>query len=628
MKSKSLFIIFIFVSLTFLMFGCGNKAKSSSLPDFKENLNISVMNKVSMFALARKALALYPDMDRALALPVEKGLPNICDKEVFVTVFHEGSPQITGAGTQGCMQERLLLAVTNLTNSPDFKSHYLLNLETVSVKIDILYRRNLIDTSKPLGKIKIEPGIEGLILQDGQRMHYQLPTDFIHYGWEPDEPGRSWRESRNEIMFKYLCRQAGHGLGAYKSYLVYKFRTISLLQLKADILPLPLFRGNLLRSEYKAADMARGAVAAGDWLIKNIELTGRFTYQYNPATGEKSSFLDYNVIRHAGCVYSLLYLYNQTLEPRFLEQGMVSLKFLQRHLQKPLLEPELLAVRHPVYGTYALGTTALTLMALCELPEAQFEKIGVDTTNRLARFLLKMQMDNGNFNSIYIRKLAGLKDSKTSQYATGEALLALIRYYNRNPNIDWLEAANKAAAFQIEQFNSTGKVNSWTIQGLAELFKIDPNPKYSQAVFDMADILLESQFSEEEKIFSDYTGGFNVSRPPRSKTASSRSEALIAARNLSWFLGKSGEKYDKAILLAARFILWNQYWSDNSYFISLPDLVEGAISGGLSDPKIRMDNCQHAIVALTGAYKIANQLEEEKAGSNPADKANKSNKSK
>jgi len=628
-KPQNIFTIVLALAWIILSFsGCGEKSRSAPLADYKTKTQMTTVNKVSMFSLVRKALALYPDVDKALSLPVEKGLLNNCDREVFVTIFHEGSPQITGVGAQGCMQERLLLAVANLTSNPTFKNQYLLNLDTVTVKIDIVYRRNALNTDKEIEKIKIEPGLDGLILQDGQKMHYQLPTDFIHFGWEPETRGKNLRGERNKIMFKYLCRQGGHGAGSYKSYPIYRFRTISLIQHKPDVLPLQLFRGNLLPVEFRSTDMARGAAGAGDWLIENIEPTGRFSYLFDPTSGEKSSFFDYNVVRHAGCVYSLLYLYNQSLEPRFLEKGMVSLKFLQRHLKKPLLEPDLLAVKHPVYGTYALGSTALTLIALCELPDKYAANVGVTTTNSLAKFLLKMQMDNGGFYGNYLQKLADVKPSRPPRYAIGESLLALVRYYVKNPNVDWLEAANKAAQFQIDRFNATGQVDSWTIQGLAELFRINPRPEYSQAVFDMADIFLDSQYDNKSRTFPDYAGGFKNSRPPRSTPASSRTEALLAARNLSYFLGKSTRKYDQAILLAARFILWNQYRSDNSYFIGLPDSAKGAISGGLIDPVIRMDYCQHAIIALTGAYKVAAEKEDAKSVMEKIDSSEKSGKSK
>lgn len=598
--------------------GCRDVQRTTSLPDYKESIQLSTGQTVAIFSLVRQALMLYPDMEKALSIPLDRTLPAICDKEIFVTIFHEASPQITGVGLQGCVQERILRAVVNLTNHPNFKKYYMLNLASSACKIDIITRRQALDFEKPIKKIRLEQGIEGLILQNGERMFYQLPTDYIHFGWEPLKRGKGIRQERLKIQLDHLCRQANLGSNGYKKQPVYKFRTRSYLQHRPDLLPLPLFRGNLLKKNFSSADMARGAASAGDWLVNNIEPTGRFTYNFNPTTGESSGFLDYNTVRHAGSVYSLMHLYNQSLEPRYLERGTVAVEFLKRHMKPPLLEPNLLAVRHPVLRVSELGSAALTLMALCELPPAQFEHIGMDVTNRLARFLIKMQLEDGNFHTIYMQKLAGLIPRKPVRYAPGEAMLALVRYYHKNPNVEWLESARRAAQNQIASFKTTGVPDNWTIQGLAELYRIDPEPRYAEVALAMADMLVKRQFTHHR--FNDYVGGYDNSHPPRSTPAASRTEALIAVSNLCTLLGRDSKTYDEAILRAARFILWNQYRKENSYFIGLVEKSEGAIRGGLIDQNIRMDYCQHAIVALIGAYKLVTRLEESGAfaGSEPA----------
>jgi hypothetical protein len=599
--------------------GCVVEQREGTLPDLKTKIHLSMAQKVNVFSLIRKSLRFYPDMERALSIPLETNLPQICDREIFVTIFHEGSPQVTGVGREGCTQERILRAVVGLTNHPDFKKYnYMMNLESSSVKVDFLNRRKKLDFSKPLSKVGVEPGMDGLILQDGEDQHYQLPTDFIYLGWEPQKRSGDLYGRRLKIQLKHLCRQAGLDPDAYKEYPVYEFRAISWVQHRPDLMPFPLYRGTLLPSEFTTADQARGAAAAGDWLVNNIGPTGRFTYTFNPTTGKRSNFLEYNVSRHAGSVYALMHLYNQSLEPRYLERGIAAMEFLQRHLKPPLLEPTILAIRHPIFGTYDLGAAALTLLALCELPEVQFAKIGNDTTNRLARFILKMQLESGEFHSVYMRKLAGLAPDRPDYVVPGEALLALVRYYKKNPNVDWLEAAKRAADVQIKQFQKTKRADSWTVQGLAELFQVDSDPRYAEATFAMADSILAEQHKTGS--YADYVGAFRVSRPPRTTPTARRMVALASASSLCWFLGTDSSKYDKAVQEGARFILWNQYRQENSFYLGLPETAAGAIRGGPVDPTIRMDQCQHAIIALTGAYKIGTRIDQEKSEAKKADK--------
>ena len=598
-------LILVLIACLVSLSGCQDAKDATRLPDFKENTSLTTTQRVAVFSLVRKALALYPDMEKALHFAPESGLPEFCDREFFVTIFHEGSPQITGVGAQGCAQERILRAVANLTQQPNFRKFYMLNLESSAIKIDLMTYRSELDFDQPIEKIRVEPGVEGLALQKGEQMYFQLPSDYIHFGWEPINRKPKMRELRLEIQLAHLCRQSNLRKSAYKRVPIYEFRTTSYLQYRPDLLPIPLYRGTILKKNFNSADIARAAAASGDWLINNIEPTGRFTYNFNPTTGERNKFIQYNVVRHAGSVYSLMHLYNQSLEPRYLERGAASMDFLKRHLKQPLLEPGLMAVRHPILGISELGSAALTLMAVCELPEAQFKQIGRDTSTKLARFLLKMQKDNGDFHTIYMLKLLGHSRSEPALYAPGEALLALVRYYKKYPNLEWLEAARNAAERQIDYFETTGVPDHWTVQGLSELYMIDPEVRYAGAAFDMADLLLKSQHQKHR--YADYVGGFSNSTPPRSAPAASRTEALIAASKLARYFGRDSKKYDDAIRLAARFLMWNQYRKDNSYFLGLVENVEGAIRGGLVDQNIRMDYCQHAIVALVGAYKIMTQ---------------------
>ena len=606
---KSLIWLLIFTIIVLAATGCRKQKQSVELPEFKKNIKLSVPHLVSMFSLVRKALTLYPDMERAMQIPEEQQLPHLCDTDIFVTIFHEAGPSITGIGRQGCLQQRLLRAVLEITSDPNFKKFYMLNLGSTDVKIDVVRKREKLDVNKSLSKVRIEPGIHGLIMQDGDQTYYQLPTDYIYQAWEPQKREKSLRKARVKEQLNQLCRRGALPDNAWKQMPIYRFQTLSYLQHRPDFLPIPLYRGNVLPKNISAKDVAWAAASAGDWLGKNIEPTQRFTYWVNPTNGRKGSFFSYSMSRHAGCVYALLYLYNQTLETRFLDKGLLGLEFIMRNMKPPLLEKDLLSVRHPVFGYSEVGAAAMTLAALCELPEGQFENIGLDKSNRLARFILKMQTDEGNFYPVYLRKLAGLQPEKHPREYPGQAIFALTRYYKKNPNVDWLEGAKLAADTSIARFESDGRVDEWVLIGLAALYEIDPNPAYAQTVLKMADQFLNTQYQNDT--YPDYEGGFKGSTPPRSDSASLKTRALLAAKNIAEQLGQDTAPYEKAIKTAARFILWNQYREDNSFFVGLPEEAKGAVRGGLVDPNIRMDFCGNAIFALSGAYELVKPKSED-----------------
>ena len=596
-------LVVVFMLVAFAATACGGDLpESKSLPKLSRNIQLTEPQLEAMFKLVRTGLALYPDMEKALKLPKDPALPDLCDTDIAVTVFNEGNPQITGIGFQGCAHERILRAVYKLTLNPEFSRKYLLKLKSTKIKIDVVTYRNKLNLKK-LKKVKVEPGVYGLMVMKNEEPVYQLPSDFIHFGWEPESHSRL---ARIKKQLSELMTQAALPDDAWKELPIYRIFTLSYLQNLPDEPALPLYRANILIKNITPTHVEQSAVAAGKWLINHIEPTDRFTHNFNPVTRETPSFFTFSPTAHAGCAYSLIYLYNRTLEPKFLEGGERALRFLQRHMRQPVLEPEILSVQHPIFNTSELSASAMTLMAFCELPEAQFSQIGIETANRLARFILEMQLDDGHFYEIYYHKLAGYQPKSDLRYFEGEALLALVRYYKKNPNLQWLESARLAAGAQIDLFEKSGVANYWTVQALAELYSIDPTPTYAKSALKMADALLDDMYVG--KPYPDYEGGFKPSHPPRTSSSAGKIEALISASRLSQYLGEDTSKYDHAVMEGTRFLIWNQYRPDNSYWVATPEQVEGAIRDGLIDVNVYANTMRHTVAALAGAIPISKNV--------------------
>jgi len=605
---RKFYLLLLILLLLFVSTGCEKPVPTQPLPEISGSLPKWGLNaNLAMFSLVREALSLYPDMRRILEVPDDPDLPDICDRPVVVTILRENNPPVWGVGSQGCIRESLLRAVYQLTQDENFQRFYMLDLSKITVRIDILYSRKQLDLTD-LSKVRVEPGIHGLILQNGDQLTFQPPYAFLYYSWEEEKRGRGIRTRRLEKQLDYLSEAAEVGEGNWRDYPIYRFLTISFLQHRPDFVPLRVFRDASLIKNFRSSQIGRAAIDAGRYLDKTFNYhSQRFRYRFNPVTLEKSSYTTYNSVLHAGTVYGMVSLYKASQKEEFFNVTHSSMDYLIKRISPPLLEPELLCVKRSYVAQ--LGTSALTLIALSELPEKLLSNIGIPRINRLARFISEMQESDGRFYNFYWQRLIGYMPQKQSAYFAGESLLALVRYYKINPNVEWLHAARSAADFQIKEFERTGKPNTWTIQGLAELHEIDPQHRYAEACFAMADYLLRHQWGNPLKkrrvIYPDYRGGFDNTTPPRTADTARRLEALLAAHRLAFQMDKDTSFYEKSILAATYFILQNQYRRDNIYWIKLPDQVRGAFRNGLIDPEIRMDTCQHAIVALTGAYDVA-----------------------
>jgi hypothetical protein len=482
-------------------------------------------------------------------------------------------------------------------------------LDEVTVRVDIVNQLAPFHVSKKnLSKQRHEPGVFGLILQNGKRLTFQPPFSYLVHSWERDDQSRT---DRLRFQLGELADAAGVGRGGWTRYPLYQFNCFSVLQHRPDFMPVLLLRDAPVIKKFTSQDIGRAAIDAGRHLRKNFDFQQqRFRYRFNPITMKKGEYLEYEEADHAGAVYALLKLYKASRKDEFFDVGQSSLDYLVKHTEPPLLEPDWLAVQR--FHMAKLGASALTLLAANEMPPKLLQRVGVDRINRLARFLVEMQETDGSFYDFYWQRLLGYEPRKRSTFFAGEALLALARYYKNNQNVDWLLAARRAAARQIDEFNKRRVPNPWVIQGLAELYTVDPNPLYADTVLAMADALRETQWGNPaygRNSFADYQGGFSGQTPPRTATAARNIEGLLAAHWLAHKLEKDPQPYADAVLRAVHFVLQNQYRRDNTYYVNRPEETRGAFRGSPIDPEIHLAYNYHAIVALTGAYDVAAMVE-------------------
>ncbi|MGB6338068.1 MAG: hypothetical protein WBG96_20885 [Thermoanaerobaculia bacterium] len=86
---------------------------------------------------------------------------------------------------------------------------------------------------------------------------------------------------------------------------------------------LPLYRGHRHSVSTPPGELLAAATRAGEYLERAVAADGRFVYSYLPKTDrEKES---YNILRHAGTVYSMLELYAVTQRPELLAAARLAL---------------------------------------------------------------------------------------------------------------------------------------------------------------------------------------------------------------------------------------------------------------------------------------------------------------
>lgn len=343
--------------------------------------------------------------------------------------------------------------------------------------------------------------------------------------------------------------------------------------------------------------MLSAAVVAGDYLLRCLQPDGRFQYSYHPIRGKFST--EYNMLRHAGAVYALLELYQESAEPRFLEGAKKALEFMTFSLSDSNRLPGTKVFRDG--DSVKLGGNALALLAFSKYSQISGDRQYLPDMVDLAAWMVKNQDPSGRFR-VHKESFPEAEDSGfVSGYYSGEALLSLVRLYQLDADERWLLSARRAARYLIDKARKTPEPahDHWLMIGLQALFEVDPNPDYQNYSWELAETILATQHKKDAR--PDWEGGFYS--PPRSTPTDIRAEGLNAA----WAMARESGRTDLDLRLgsgvrkALQFSRLCEVEPPVAILMKEPGYCRGAVMRGLCDPEIRIDYVQHHISALLGA---------------------------
>jgi len=365
--------------------------------------------------------------------------------------------------------------------------------------------------------------------------------------------------------------------------------------------------------------LARGITLSGGYLTRNVDEDGRFVYRRHVDPG-KTYGAKYNVLRHAGSVYALSAYHRRTGEERtraaiaragqYLRNRFVDLIPARSDLLAAWTRPQELGHSDggkPVQAK--LGGTALALIALLSCQDSAPDLVGLEELQSLGRFLVFMQKDDGSFYSKYYLA-TGHNDEWVSLYYPGEAMLALLLLYDRDPDQLWLATAAKGMAYLARSRAEQAEPPSdhWALLATEVLLQrygeLASPPAPEEEIVDHAvricERMLHEQASGDEP--PDVCGSFL--EDARTCPAAIRLEGLLAARR---FLPDRHARLKHAI---------GEGCQAGIAFLLRSQIVTGELAGGFpraARPKpdtpenrkfnrrvgeVRIDYVQHALSAM------------------------------
>ncbi len=578
-------------------------------------------------------------------------------RDVHVTLWLDQDPFLRGSSAGGTLHRDLSRATIQALTRSDDVSRWVQRARDVRIQVDVadpperirsrpshklalgamslfsLVGRRTLTAPRWLSQLsyELEPGIDGVLLRAGNRTGGFLPGDPVTRGWL--SPRVRGRVAKIERIMAEMSRDAGGpaDLWTRDDALLYKFRAFSFGRpaVSSGHRAVRLYRANVLLESVDSLAILDGIAEVARWLSDAVGPDGKFDYEYLP--NSDGSTPDYNVVRHAGCVYGLLHAYRLALrEDRlrphangYLESAIVAMSLVYRDLGKPrgATDGEMIAFLGPG-GVATSGAAALTLLTFVERPRPDMvshpvlrERLERPNDERLieglGRFLLGMIDHRGQVFAAYRDRLAADEVDREPLYYPGETMLALAKLHHLTGDPRWLAGARAIADHRVASYyQDQHNPDLWVMQGLWELYRATGDERYAECGIRMGLHHAAEQFPPLHRPFDDYFGSYRRNDDlPRTTRACSRSEALGGVLHIAWRKGVDARIYEDALIHGAKHLLENMYRPENSYYLPNPDKARGAIRMGLVDNHCRIDNNQHALVGLHRALEAQRKRE-------------------
>ena len=436
--------------------------------------------------------------------------------------------------------------------------------------------------------------LEGLVFEGASRVAF-LPEELVSH---------SLVTSKGKVQFKrvnqYLRRRAA--VGALSKQL--KVRRFSATSFFYDgQRAVPLYRGHRIHGQISKQELLKSAVRGGAYLDRSIGANGRFIYSYEAKRDRVTE--RYNMVRHAGTVFSMLDLYQTTRDQDLLTGAERAIGHLLESVDdygEPQDQLSIVASG----GKIKLGGVALAVVALAKHVEVTGDTRHLVLSKRLARYIQYSQLETGRF--LHQRSYpSGEPRSFVSQYYPGEALLALLRLNALDPDEGWLDTAEKNAHYLINVRDRGRRTKDlihdhWLLYALNELYRVRPKPLYLKHAFRITEAIIGSQNRTPQ--FPDYLGSYYT--PPRSTPTATRTEGLLAAYQLARDFGSREQEKEimKAVVLGVSFQLQTQFRPESVIYLKDSERSLGGFHRSLTNFEIRIDYVQHNISALVALYRV------------------------
>lgn len=526
----------------------------------------------------------------------------------FISVDDSESRALVSNGQGKTVKQAIETAINNFqTLKPDNYKPTSIKLDVVSDVKPILRKNNIINLSTD--KIKYNRGLEGVAF--GQDFHTAfLPQEIT--GYHMIESGklnvkRAFKALHNHLPTTFS--KFAIPIDNRTTVEAYRFKTKAYFMDENNFVE--LYRGHKMFDTLTKDDLENAIKLTKDHYFKNVvNKRGKFIYSFLPHVNRREK--RYNILRHAGTIYSMLEVYEIMPDDELMQEIKRAFKFLFGKI-KPLKinRKEVRVVVEK--DAQKIGGNALAIIALAKYTQITQDHQYVKLMQDLASWMREVQAENGEFTVHKQRYSTGERFDFISHYYPGEAILSLVRLYQIDKNDEWLDVAEKAAHYLINIRDKNDTIDTiahdhWLLYGLNELYRERQKEMYLKHSFFIAEAMMKRQITKEDGKREELIGGYvpKTGNEPRSTPVACRSEGLGAAYRLAKDYGHEeiATRMRKAIEEGIKFQLQMQLRPESVMYYKRKQLCLGAVQSGLKSFALRIDYTQHNISSFISFLKI------------------------
>ena len=324
-----------------------------------------------------------------------------------------------------------------------------------------------------------------------------------------------------------------------------------------------------------AAEVVR---SSSDYLKAQIREDGTFVYGY--ASGSGTDLEGYNILRHAGAVWSLISSYQLTRDAALIQPIDQAVEYMLRQVVSA--DDQTAYLYEAQTDEIKLGGCGLAVIALTEYMEAFDTDKYLDVCRQLGNGILSLlHAEDGTYYHVLNGDFTE-KEAFRTVYYDGEATFALCRLYGMTGEAVWLDAA-KAAVGHFIAADYAQYCDPWVAYTMNEITKyVDDQTYYLFA--------LENVQDHYEQLNSETSDPIHL-------------ELLMATFELYDRLVTRGAQidgFDKAAFLQtlysrADLLLNGYFYPEYAMYMDQPEKILGAFMVREDGFRTRIDDVQHGI---------------------------------